>query len=177
MNHKQLMWGEVVYWFTASFIVFSPPTSVFFYFGKPFLKCEKVRLAFRAYLSFFSGLYFQPRENSFSCSLKNEIASHSVQPVAKFIVPYRGDQVDYGIGLPYRPASLCSLTGRYIKQPYAIVNILPPIWDSEFGIGTLQYRYSKFPKWFFVSSSLTNNRSLTPIVQYSTLLKYLYIHR
>ncbi len=33
--------------------------------------------------------------------------------VAKFIVAYWLDKVDYGIGLSYRRASLCSLTGRY----------------------------------------------------------------
>jgi hypothetical protein len=35
-----------------------------------------------------------------------------VSPVAKFLVPFCGDKVDYGIGLSYRPASLCSLTGK-----------------------------------------------------------------
>jgi hypothetical protein len=32
---------------------------------------------------------------------------------AKFLVPDWGDIVDVGIGLPYRPASLCGLVGRY----------------------------------------------------------------
>jgi hypothetical protein len=34
-------------------------------------------------------------------------------PVAKFVVPDLGDKVDSEIGLSYRPASLCSLAGRY----------------------------------------------------------------
>ncbi len=34
-------------------------------------------------------------------------------PVAKFIVPYEGKKVDYGIGLSYRPARLHRLAGRY----------------------------------------------------------------
>jgi hypothetical protein len=33
--------------------------------------------------------------------------------VAKFLVPEWGDIVDSGIGMSYRPASLCSLAGRY----------------------------------------------------------------
>jgi hypothetical protein len=33
--------------------------------------------------------------------------------VAKFIVPYWEDKVDYGIGLSYQPASLCNLMDRY----------------------------------------------------------------
>jgi hypothetical protein len=33
-------------------------------------------------------------------------------PEAKFIVPEWGDIVDSGIGLSYRPASLCSLADR-----------------------------------------------------------------
>jgi hypothetical protein len=37
MSDRQLMWGEVVYWFTASSIVFSPPPSGIFFFWKPFL--------------------------------------------------------------------------------------------------------------------------------------------
>jgi hypothetical protein len=37
----------------------------------------------------------------------------SKRSLAKFIVPERGDIVDFGIGLSYRPASLCSLAGRY----------------------------------------------------------------
>ncbi len=81
--------------------------------------------------------------------------------------PLPEDKVDWGIGLSYRPASLCSLKGRYIKQPFAIVNIIPPVRDSELGIWTLQCRYSKFLKWFFVSSSHTYNWSLTLL--YSTV--------
>ncbi len=35
-------------------------------------------------------------------------------PVAKFLVPDGEDKVvEYGIGLPYWPASLCSLAGMY----------------------------------------------------------------
>jgi hypothetical protein len=33
--------------------------------------------------------------------------------VAKFVVPYWREKVDYGIGLSYWPTSLCSLTGLY----------------------------------------------------------------
>jgi hypothetical protein len=45
---------------------------------------------------------------------------------AEFIVPYLGDQVDYGIGLLYRPANyLCSMTAS-VGQPYAIVNLTHP---------------------------------------------------
>jgi hypothetical protein len=35
--------------------------------------------------------------------------------VAKFVVTRKGNIVDSGIGLSYRPASLCSLAGRYVN--------------------------------------------------------------
>ncbi len=39
-----------------------------------------------------------------------ETVDHAVD---KFIGPYWGDKVDYGIGLSYRPATLCSLMVQY----------------------------------------------------------------
>jgi hypothetical protein len=54
---------------------------------------------------------------------------HSFFPVAKFIIPYWGDKVDYGICL-YGPASLtCGST-----TPYAIVNFIPPVRDYEYSL-------------------------------------------
>ncbi len=81
------------------------------------------------------------------------------KPVAEFIVPDWVDKVDSGIGLSYRPASLvparqprtgppasvrpaslvpaaslCSPAGRYnSQQPYAGVNFIPLVRESEFG--------------------------------------------
>jgi hypothetical protein len=43
--------------------------------------------------------------------------------VAKFIVPEWGDKVESGIGLSYRPVSLCNLAGRY-RLPNAGVNYI-----------------------------------------------------
>jgi hypothetical protein len=49
--------------------------------------------------------------------------------VAKFIVPYGGDKLDYGIGLSYRrPDGLA-------RQPIChIVNFIPPVRDYELGL-------------------------------------------
>jgi len=44
-----------------------------------------------------------------------------------------GDIVNSGIGLSYRPASLCSLADRCDTQPYAGVYFIPPVRDYEFG--------------------------------------------
>jgi hypothetical protein len=53
-------------------------------------------------------------DHIFAMFVINQSTSTSIPyAVAKFIVLYWGDKVDYGIGLSYRPASLCSLTGRY----------------------------------------------------------------
>jgi hypothetical protein len=50
----------------------------------------------------------------------------SRSPVAKFIVPVLGDIVDSGIGLSYRPASLCNpLAGRY-NNPMPELILSPP---------------------------------------------------
>jgi hypothetical protein len=49
-------------------------------------------------------------------SLTRRSLSYSVSsscPAAKFIVPDRGDIVDSGIELSYRPARLHGLAGRY----------------------------------------------------------------
>jgi hypothetical protein len=60
--------------------------------------------------------------------------------------PLRGDKVDYGIGLSYRPASLSSLTGRY-ENPIAIGNLTPPQsetmnWAS--GLSRERSEYAEF---------------------------------
>jgi len=44
-------------------------------------------------------------------------------PVAKFLVSDWGAIVDSVIGLSYRPASLCSLAGRYDNPIYAGVDL------------------------------------------------------
>ncbi len=51
-----------------------------------------------------------PAGCDFECdgwSMTPDLSDHITCPVPKFIVP------DSGIGLSYRPASLCSLAGRY----------------------------------------------------------------
>jgi hypothetical protein len=45
-----------------------------------------------------------------------------------------GDKADYVIRLSYRPASLCSLTGRY-------VNFIPPARDYEFDLRPCPVRF------------------------------------
>ncbi len=43
---------------------------------------------------------------------------------AQFIVPDRGDKVNYSIGLSHRPVRLHRLAGR-VRQPYAKVDFIP----------------------------------------------------
>ncbi len=71
----------------------------------------------------------------------------NADPVAEFIDPWLGDKVDSGIGLSYRPASICSLAGR---QPYARVDFIPPSQgrDYEFGYRNITRR----PQDYFVTS-------------------------
>jgi hypothetical protein len=45
-----------------------------------------------------------------------------------------GDKVDCGIGWSYRPASLCSLMGRY-DNPVLFINFIPQVRDYELGLG------------------------------------------
>ncbi len=60
---------------------------------------------------------------------------HGFEPVAKCIVPEE-DIVDSGLGLSYRPASLCSLTGRY-DNPMPESTLSPAVSDYEFGYCSL----------------------------------------
>ncbi len=43
----------------------------------------------------------------------HQISFKFTRTEAKFVSSWQGDIVDYGIGLSYRPTSLCSLAGRY----------------------------------------------------------------
>ncbi len=52
-------------------------------------------------------------------------AEVQAKPVTKFIDPWMVDIVDSGIGLLYRPASLCSLAGRY-DNPMPGINFITP---------------------------------------------------
>jgi hypothetical protein len=45
--------------------------------------------------------------------------------VAEFIDLCLGDKVDSGIGLPYRPASPCSLAGRWYDNPMPKLTLSP----------------------------------------------------
>jgi hypothetical protein len=58
------------------------------------------------------------------------------RPLAKFLVPDWGDIVDSGIGLPYRPARLHRLAGRY-ENPMTESTIYPAVRDYEFGLRTI----------------------------------------
>ncbi len=53
--------------------------------------------------------------------------------VAKFIVPDWGDKFDSEIWLSNRPASLCSLSGRYYNPMPESTSVYPPFRDYEFG--------------------------------------------
>ncbi len=57
--------------------------------------------------------YVEGNRKTIQVLIVHEITLFRV-PVAKFLVPDWGDKVvEYGIGLPYWPASLCSLAGLY----------------------------------------------------------------
>jgi hypothetical protein len=60
----------------------------------------------------------------------------------QILSPWLGDKVNYGLGLSWRPASLCSLPGC-IRQPYAGVDFIPPGRDNEFGYGTTTLWHSR----------------------------------
>ncbi len=60
-------------------------------------------------------------------------------PVAEFTVPLLGDKVDCGIGLLYRPASLC--TDGPVQQSYAKVNFMyrrPTLYPLEIAVDFLK---------------------------------------
>ncbi len=53
------------------------------------------------------------------CGLQTSVMCFTFPFCNQIHSPLLGDKVDYGIGLSYRPASLCSLTGRYDNpMPY-----------------------------------------------------------
>ncbi len=62
--------------------------------------------------------------SNFSLSLQ---VAHSWRQI---LSPWGGDRVDSGLGLSYRPTSLCSLAGRY-NNPICL-NFIPPVMDYEF---------------------------------------------
>ncbi len=51
--------------------------------------------------------------NNFSLFCLFSISHAYTDSCSQINIPLLLDKVDYGIGLSYRPASLCSLTGRY----------------------------------------------------------------
>ncbi len=69
-------------------------------------------------------------------------------PEAKFIVPDWGySQLNSDIGLLYRPASLCSLAGRYDNPMWLCRSWLyPPVKNYEFGYGSWGLEF-KSPVW------------------------------
>ncbi len=56
-------------------------------------------------------------------------------PVAKFLVPERGDIVDSGIGLLPRPAGLHTQAGGPVRQPYAGVDYIPQSGTKKLASG------------------------------------------
>jgi hypothetical protein len=56
-------------------------------------------------------------------------------PVAKFLVPERGNIVDCGIGLLHRPASLCGP----VKQPYSGVDYIPQSLTKNLASGIKRF--------------------------------------
>ncbi len=56
------------------------------------------------------------------------------RPEAKFLIPDWGDIVDSALGLSYRPAILCSLTGRY-DNPMPEGRLYPPPGTKNLSTG------------------------------------------
>ncbi len=80
--------------------------------------CEKAELATRLQLPQLEKEYMERCPHFLLSShwvLPSSWQKQPGLPVAKFIVPALGDTVDTGIGMSYRPASQCSLAGRYDK--------------------------------------------------------------
>ncbi len=67
-------------------------------------------------------------------SLGTSLWDHAAPLCNQIHSPFIGDKVAYGIRLSYRPASLCKLTDRSVRQPYVIVNFIPPVRDYELGL-------------------------------------------
>jgi hypothetical protein len=63
---------------------------------------------------------------SASEQLYHRTLDQSMETVFKVIVPDWEDKVDCAIGLSYRPASLCSLTGRYDNPMHSHISQLYP---------------------------------------------------
>ncbi len=61
-------------------------------------------------------------------------------PVAKFLVPDRGDVVDSGKGLSYRTARI---SGGPVRQPYARVDYIPQSGTKNLASGSLPDIYVK----------------------------------
>jgi hypothetical protein len=56
-------------------------------------------------------------------------------PVAKFLVPERGNIVDSGIGLSYRPDRLHTQAVGPVRQPCAGVDYIPQSWKKNLASG------------------------------------------
>ncbi len=46
-------------------------------------------------------------------ALRSDQAQAAMETRGLILSPWLGDEAGYGVGLSYRPASLCSLVGRY----------------------------------------------------------------
>jgi hypothetical protein len=104
-------------------ILFYSCTVSFFFFYSRVLKCCPVH-AFSNYIWHLSEATYVLNNNLIQSSTyfskgatidqqsKFRLNSICIQ-VAKFLVPYGRDKVDFDITLSYLPASQCSLTGRY----------------------------------------------------------------
>jgi hypothetical protein len=83
--------------------------------------------------------------------------------------PSPGDQVDSGIGLSYRPASLCSLAGRYDNQPYAGA-------DNILKSGTMNLASGLVATWAFTVRRSNHSAGSHPRV-FSRKSVFFYISR
>jgi hypothetical protein len=117
----------------SKFYCFFPSSFCFFSSGNLFFNVRRLGWHFELIYRFSLASIFSQEKTASHVHWKMKLRRTQCSQIHS---PLLGDQVDYGIGLSYRPASLCSLKGRYIRQPFAIVNTFPSKsgtlnWASE----------------------------------------------